>query len=248
MSDPVFLPLEYYLNNRSDASNVIDRYLNEKIDLTGRNIALSYIHFYDVFRNVSQANENAKLKYVAPNQETYEVIFPDGTYTYRDYNNYLHFQMKRNGHFRMQEMAGTEIYGISIAVNTVLNVLSFRIEEGYILLIEDDGTSEFLGVHKGEYATNFNGQIIPNITMSNDTMFVHCNVVDNSIIPEVNDVIFTCPINKYFGQHVNIVPNEKRYLKCTNAHTQTIKITLTTQAGAPLTMTERKWGIGLDIR
>lgn len=141
-----------------------------------------------------------------------------------------------------------EQYGISIAVNTVFNVLSFRIQDGFSLIVDSDGTSEFLGVSKGEYNHDFNGQHIPNITMSYDTMFVHCNVVNNSIIPEVNDVIFTCPINKSFGQHVNFIPNEKRYLKCTNANTQNIKITLTTQNGLPIHMNEKKWGIGVDIK
>ncbi len=226
MSDPIFLPLEFSLNNKSETSNVIDRYLNGKIDFTERSIAVSYIHFYDTFHNVSEANGNNKLKYKSPDQKVNDITFSNGTFTFRDYNNYMHFYMKKNGYFRFDEATGTDIFGISLAVNTVFNVLSFRIQSGFSLIVDKDGTSEFLGVKKGEYSVDFNGQQIPNITMSRDTMFVHCSVVDNSIIPEVNDVIFTCPINKNFGQHVNIVPSEKRYLKCTKANTQNIKITL----------------------
>ena len=248
MKDPILLPIEYHQNNRSEASNVIDRYLGEKIDFTDRSIALSYIHFYDTFHNVSESNGNNRLKYKTPDGETHEIVFPDGTYTYRDYDNYIHFEMKRNGHSKFDEVAGAEIYGIVIFINVVLNVLSIRIEPGYQLLVEYRGTSDFLGIDTGVYTADFNGQHIPNITMSNDTMFIHCSLVDNSYIPEVNDVIFTCPINMAFGQHVNIVPNEKRYLKCTNANTQNIKITLTTQAGVPLNMNEKRWGLGLDIR
>lgn len=248
MKDPIFLPLEYQQNNRSDVSNVIDRYLGEKIDFTDRSIALSYIHFYDIFHNVSESNGNNKLKYKAPGGQMVEVIFPDGTYTYRDYNNYFHFEMKRGGHSWIDQASGAEVYGITLLVNAVLNVLSLRIEPDYSFIVEKDGASNFLGIDIGEYSSDFNGQHIPNITMSNDTMFVHCSVVDNSFIPEVNDVIFTCPINMTFGQHVNIVPNEKRYLKCTNANTQNIRITLTTQSGVPLNMNEKRWGLGLDIR
>lgn len=247
MSDPIFLPLEYFANNRSSSSNVIDRYLNQKIDFTNRKIAVSYIHFYDIFHNVSEKNGNNKLKYKSPDGESTEVTFQDGTFTYRDYNNFLHFFMKAAGHLNVDNETGDEKYGISVSVNSVFNVLSFRIQSGYVLVVDSDGTSDFLGVDKGEYSEDFNGQHFPNITMSNDTMFVHCSVVDNSIVPEVNDVIFTCPINKNFGEHVSIVPNEKRYLKCNSENTQNIKITLTTQSGTPLEMTERKWGIGLDI-
>ena len=247
MSDPIFLPLEYHSNNRSDSSNIIDRYLNQKIDFANRRIALSYIHFSDIFHNVSLKNGNNKLKYRTPYDENVvEVTFQDGTFTFRDYNNFLHFNMKKNSHYKI-DGTGTEVYGISLSVNAVFNVLSFRIENGYELIIDEDGTAEFLGVVKGEYKADFNGQNIPNVTMSNDIMFVHCSVVDNGIVPEASDVIFTCPINKNFGEHVNIVPNEKRYLKCTNANTQSIKIMLTTQAGVPLNINEHRWGIGLDI-
>jgi hypothetical protein len=246
MSDPIFLPLEYFSNNRSNASNVIDRYLNTKMDLTGRSIAVSYIHFYDAFHNVSEASDNNKLKYKTHDNNVFDVVFPDGTYTYRDFNNYLHFEMKKNSHTKI--VNGTEQFGIGIIVNTVFNVLSFRFQDGYSLIVDSEGTSEFLGVDKGEYNSDFNGQRIPNITMSNDTMYIHCSVVNNSIISEFNDVIFTCPINTSFGQHVNFIPNEKRYLKCTNANTQNIKITLTNQKNEPLLMTERKWGIGLDVK
>lgn len=245
MADPIFLPLEYFANNRSQESNTIDRYLNDKIDFAGRSIAVSYLHFYDSFQNVSERNGNNKLKYKY-GDNIYEVMFQDGTYTYKDYDNFLHFAMKRNGHVKVVE--GIEQYGISILVNTVYNALSVRIWNGYTLLIESHKVAEFLGINIGEYSKDFNGQNIPNITMSNDTMFVHCNIVDNSLIPEFSDVVFTCPMNRQFGVHVNFIPNEKRYLKCTNACTQNIKIWLTNQCGVPLNMAELKWGIGIDIK
>ena len=196
--NPIFLPLENLNNNRSSHSNTIDRYLNEKIDFTGKSIAVSYIHFYDTFHNISSQLDNNKLKYIYNNIE-YEVIFPNGTYTYKDIDNYMHFSMKKNGHVTLDKETNSEIYGVNFIVNTVFTCLSVRIQEKYILIVESEGISRFLGINVGRYEADFNSPKIPDITMGFDTMFIHCSVVNNSLIPEFNTVIFTCPINKNLG-------------------------------------------------
>jgi hypothetical protein len=244
--NPIFLPLEFQSNNRSCQNNVIDRYLNDKTDFTGRRIAVSYIHFTDTFHNISDRYGNNKLKY-ALDGEIFEIIFPDGTYSFADYNNYLHFQMKLNGHYTISGESGVEIYGINISVNTVFSCLSLRILENYSLIIDSNATARFLGINTGSYNSDFNSQNTPDITMGLDTMFVHCSVVNNSIIPEYNTVIFTCPINKKFGENVNFIPNEKRFLTCTNSNTQNLKIWLTNQEGSDINFVENRWGIGIDI-
>lgn len=242
----LFIPLENKQNNRSAQSNTIDRHLNQKIDFSDKKVALSYIHFYDTFYNISNKFNNNKIKYVYDNID-YEINFPDGTYTYKDFNNYLHFKMRNNNHYDLDKETGIENYPIDIVVNSVYSCLSVVIHEGFTLVIESDGISRFLGIDLGKYENDFNSQKIPDITMGFDTMFVHCNIVDNSIIPEYNSVIFTCPMNRKFGEHINITPNEKRYLNCNNSNTQNIKIWLTNQDGIPIEFVENKWGIGLDV-
>ena len=242
----IFLPLENTQHNKSSQNNTIDRYLNQKIDFTGKKISLSYIHFYDTFHNISRNNNNRQLKYMFKDEQ-FEVEFPDGTYSYKDFDNFLHFVMKKNSHYEVSKESGIEIYPINIIVNTVYSCLSVRINENYALIIETEEMSRFLGINIGKYNADFNSQKIPDITMGFDVCFVHCNIVDNSVIPEYNTVIFTCPINKNVGQNVNITPNEKRFLNCSNANTQNIKIWLTNQDGKIIYFVENKWGIGLDI-
>lgn len=242
---PIFLPLENQNNNRSSSTNVIDRYLSDKIDFNNRQIAVSYVHFFDTFHNVSAFFNNNKLKY-SYEDKIYVVTFPNGTYTYKDFDNYLHFVMRNNGHYVMDDDKN-EIFGINFMVNSVFNCLSVRIEAKYKLIIETENMSRFLGIDIGTYNADFNSQRNPDITMGYDTMFVHCSVVNNSIIPEFNTVIFTCPINKQFGTHVNYIPNEKRYLNCTNTSAQNIKIWLTNQEGKDINFVEKRWGIGIDL-
>lgn len=239
--EPIFLPLE-----SKSQSHVLERYLGDRFDFTSRYIALRYIHFYDTIHNVTDEFENNCLKYTFDNK-MFAVQFPNGTYTFGDYNNYLHFTMKRNGHFKTDPATKIEIYGISLLVNSVYNVISVRIAVGYELIVDTNGTADFLGIAKGAYNTDLQGQNNPNITMSNDMLFVRCNIVNNSLIPEYNDVIFACALNEHFGQHVSIIPSSKSFLKCTKASTQSIKIYLTNQDGKPIKFVENKWGIGLDI-
>jgi hypothetical protein len=239
--EPIFLPLESKSTN-----SVLERYLGDKVDFTNRFIALQYIHFYDTIHNVTQEFGNNRLEYNL-NGVVYTIHFPNGTYTFKDYNNYLHFTMKQKGHFQIDEKTKTEIYGIDFVVNPVYNVISVRIKENYTLLLNSDGLSNFLGIKKGQYRFDFQGQNNPNITMGNDMLFVHCNIVNNSLIPEYNDVIFACPLNERFGSHVTIIPNSKSFLKCSKASTQSIKIHLTNQDGVPIKFVENKWGVGLEI-
>lgn len=239
--EPIFLPLESKSTN-----SVLERYLGDKIDFSNRYIALQYIHFYDTIHNVTEEFDNNRLSYNYKGV-IYSVRFPNGTYTFKDYNNYFHFAMKQKGHFEIDEKTKSEIYGIDLIVNPVYNVISVRIKEPYKLLIDSPGVSSFLGIDKGPYSYDFQGQHNPNITMSNDMIFVHCNIVNNSLIPEYNDVIFACPLNEHFGRHVTIIPNSKSFLKCTKASTQSIRIYLTNQDGVPIKFVENKWGVGLEI-
>ena len=239
--NPIFLPLE-----NKHKSHSLEKYLGEKINFAGRFIAVRYIHFYDTIHNVTAEFGNNTLKYSFKG-EMFSVVFPDGTYTFKDFNNYLHFAMKQNGHFGVDGATKAELFGISLIVNSVYNIVSVRITENYQLIIDSAETSNFLGIEKGTYSSDFQGQGNPNITMGNDMLFVHCNVVNNSLIPEFNDVIFACAINENFGKHVTVIPSSKSFLQCTNASTQSLKVYLTNQDGKPINFVENKWGVGLEI-
>lgn len=246
---PIFLPLESQSRNRSSQQNAIERYIPDKIDFTGKYLALSYFHFFDTIHNVTEENGNHLIKYMAPgDNNVYAVFFPNGTYTFKDYNGFVHYTMRNNKHYMIDENTKFEQYGINFIVNAVYNVISVRISAGYTLIIDQEGTSAFLGISMGTYTEDFNGQANPNITMDNDLMLIHCNLVSNGLVPEFSDVIFTCPINQRFGQHVNVIPSEKRFLKCSSTCTQMIKMHLTNQDGKEIKLVEPKWGLGLDIQ
>lgn len=134
------------------------------------------------WHNIETQRNNTQIQYSNDTGTTFfPVNFPDGIYSYTDINNYLHDIMRINGDVSLVD--GVENFPINIS----FSFTTFRavIEITNPLYQLDLITAEFgslLGFSNLLILTSSEGDVLPNINNSLDNLFVHCSLVNNSIV------------------------------------------------------------------
>lgn len=233
-------------------------------------IALNSINIYYSWRSILASLGNNTLNYIF-NGISYPVVFPDGFYSIEDINGYLHFVMKTNGHY-LVDNNGDEVYYISIQENQTYYSFTFTFDvfpivlpvgwsdvsgilnvpplvaETFQIVIPATPIRDILGMNAQTFPlapalvrTQKNSDYVPQIT-NTTSINIHCPMVSNSNFnPSNSDVLYTFSPNVAYGSFISIEPSNLVFLPCHTSWFPELKLTLTDQNNKLLDVQDFNW-------
>ena len=215
-----------------DESHKYSYKLTNAMRLDDHYICLSNLSMYYTWRNIKASYGNNKMRYhIGPDdgatgKQYVDVVLPDGSYSIRDINNYLHMQMIANKDTTKDD------YPISIYSNSTLNRVSIVTRPGCKIDLSD-GMAEFLGFSDGVINNSSHGDLVPKIERV-ETVMVHCNVAQNNFTQDSN-LIFSFVPDTPFGTQLHKRPNFPLWRQARkNSDIREIDIWFTDQLYRPL--------------
>jgi hypothetical protein len=160
---------------RFERSIILPKGKNYKVTLLKLTGAYSW-------HNIEAQRNNTQIQYSNDAGLTFlPVNFPDGIYSYSDINNYLHDIMRTNGDFTLVD--GEENFPINISFSfTTFRVVVEITDPLFQLDLISVGFGSLLGFTTLLITGSSEGDVLPNINNSLDNLFVHCSLVNNSIV------------------------------------------------------------------
>ena len=191
-------------------------------------ISLSHLSLYYTWKNFLSKYNNVTCEYThIPSNTLVKITIPDGSYSVRDLNNYIHHVMSSNNHVNSDES-----FGINIYANPVYNRITIKVSNDYEFNIID-GLRQTLGFSQSPLTNgDFNGEDTPQIEKVNNVL-VHCNLVNNRVVND-SSVIHSFVPNNSFGSILSISPNYPFWHNTRNASFKDIEVWLTDQNNEPL--------------
>ena len=155
-------------NSKNSEPNRFKYDLIDKLDLknSNKNMALRSLSLYYTWKNVkSTCNNNNKFKISAPTwNETFD--FPDGSYNITEIQDYIEYIIKK--HETIGENAPVLIY-----VNTINNIIVFKIKTGYKLELLSKETMKLLGSTNDIIDADKNSENVPR-SENVEVVLLHC--------------------------------------------------------------------------
>jgi hypothetical protein len=204
---------------------------------------LDNLTIYYSWFNILQLNNN-QFGYSDGNTD-FTVNLIDGSYEISDINNCLHQTMKENGHSKKEKDKTT--YPINLYANTNFYRITATIKEPYKLKILNNAFSSVLGMNPGTYSKTFNGQSVPNLEQV-ESVFIHCNLVDNPYGTYSRLLYTFSPQNNKFGDLLSITPYFPRWVNTFNSTFNTIEVWLTDQGNKMLEIIDPKITVTLMLK
>ena len=110
------------------------------------------------------------------------ITLTDGNYSYNDLNAYIKQVLQSNGHSST---------GIKIAFVSSLFRVRITLENGYQLDLRTGDFNELIGYDKTIITSTGYGSNLPDITRSVDNIFIHTNIISDSIISGIqSDILY----------------------------------------------------------
>jgi hypothetical protein len=138
------------------------------------------------WHNISDEYDNKRIRY-NNGKEWKDIFFTNGSYSYTDINNYIRETLISNNDFD----GASAIAPISLEFDLSSFKILISLMDNFSL---DFTLSEFcklLGFKKKKVNKTEWGSLTPNITNSVDTIYIHCDLIDNSLVDgEFGDVIY----------------------------------------------------------
>jgi hypothetical protein len=152
------------------------------------------LNFYGVYswHNIQSQSLNNIVRYSPDNGITWKIItIPDGVYSYSDINTYIHDVMKTNGDYTT--VLGQDLFDINISFNTSSFLVYIELTNNYQFDLYTQQFGDLLGFDVAILtATTNTSSRLPNITNSIDTLYIHCSLVNDSIVNgKSSDVIYS---------------------------------------------------------
>ena len=192
--DPIFMNSK---NNLTSYPPRLLMNLQDKISLkrSDKYLPLSNLSIYEPGRNIKKSYKNNTFKIPASTwNEEFEL--PDGSYSYQIFKITLNISTKKHGE-------NTDNLSISINVNIVQNIISFRIKTGYYLEPLTNETIKLLASNKSKMKIkDENGENVLHLEIVG-VVLVHCNIVNNDYQQD-SRVLYTSLSDKTFGQLLDI--------------------------------------------
>ena len=219
-------------NAKTSESNRLRRSLTMPLRLQDNLISLSHCSIWYTWKNFTQAYGNTAFSYVhIPSNTQMSASVPDGSYSVRDINNFIHQTMLDNGH-----QNSDETYDINVYANNVYNRVTITVSQDYLFVMRT-GFRETLGFDTSQASlTNgqFNGNLVPKIEKV-DTVLIHCNLVNNQIVSD-SSILHSFIPNQSFGTILEVKPNYPQWRFARNATFNEIEVWFTDQSGNALAM------------
>ena len=234
--DTMFMNSE---NSRNPEYHVLTLKLTDKLDLRRgqKTVALSNLSIYYTWNNIKSSYNNNKFKMSAPTwSEEFELS--DGSYIVSDIQDYFEYILKKHNE-------SVDNPSIRIYVNKIKNRITFKIKNGYYLVLLTPETMKMLGSTVSKITKDKNGENVPHLEIV-ELILVHCNLLNNDY-QQNSRILYTFVPNKIFGSLLEILPSNHFFLKIFNSEFQEIKVWFTDQTSKPLEV-EDKINVTLIIK
>ena len=133
------------------------------------------------------------------NEYQLQVELPDGSHFESNIQDYFEYIIKT--YETMAVNALIEIYEIY----KIENRITFKVKAGYFLELLIPENTTLLGSTKSKITKNENGKNMPHLEITEVTLLVHCNIVNNDY-QQGSRVLYTFGPSKLFGQLLGISP------------------------------------------
>ena len=206
------------------------------------NVALSSISMAYTWYNVSSKYNNNTLKYSQDSGKTWHTItIPNGNYSYNELNSYIQSEIASNGYTKD---------GISIKfVSSLLKVL-LSVKSGFQVDLKTGDFGKLIGFEKKIYTATQYGPKLPDITRSVDNVFIHTNIISDSIVSSnKSDVIYRFSVdNLPLSYPFHIQPFHLQFNKINTNRIREVRIYITDGLNRPLDLNNIPTSVILTIR
>lgn len=191
-------------------------------------VALDSINMSYSWYNLSSSYNNNKIKYSHDSGSTWTTVtFQNGNYSYEDINNYLQQVLEAKG----QSKTGNKITFIPSVFRVYI-----ELETDYQLDLRTGDFNQLIGFNKVIVTSTTYGTHLPDITRSVDALFVHTNIISDSIVSGIqSDVLYRFSVDDLtlsFPFHIE----GKRilYNKISTTVIKDLRIYITDELGRPV--------------
>lgn len=205
-------------------------------------VALDSINMSYSWYNLSNTFNNNTIKYSHNSGTTWTTVtFPNGNYSYDDLNNYLQQVLSSNGHSKT---------GIDISfIPSVFRVL-IKFETNYQVDLRTGHFHQLIGFDQVVVTSSSYGNHLPDITRSVDALFIHTNIISNSIVSGIeSDVLYRFSVDDLtlsFPFHVE--GKRLLYSKINTTIIKDLRIYITDELNRPVDLNNISVNITLLIK
>ena len=136
--------------------------------------------------NISDEYDNKRIRY-NNGTEWKDIIFQSGSYSYTDINDYIRETLIANGDFDGE----SSVAPISLEFDLSSFKVLISIHDGFLLDLRLSNFHKLLGFEQKALRSTEWGSMSPNITNSVDTIYIHCDLIDSSLVDgNFGDVLY----------------------------------------------------------
>ena len=191
-------------------------------------VCLSNLTLYYTWRNIKASYNNNTFSYTRYS-EVFTFQIPDGSYSIRDINNYIHFVMRNNNH---ENPDGS--YSINVYANYIYNRVTISVGTDY--QVNKSTLMTTLGFDDTQLPIS-NDEIHAKLVAKMervDSVLVHCNIVQNQYQQD-SSLIYSFTPNASYGSLLHVAPNFPQWREARkNAEVTSIDVRFTDQLYRPL--------------
>ena len=217
-------------NSKTEDAHRLRLEFSSDLKLQDNLVSMSHLTLHYTWKNFSKKYDNTGLTYVhIPSGTTHVITIPDGSYSIRDVNNFIHHEMTLRSHVKSDGS-----FGINVYANSVYNRVTINVSADYSLKMSP-GLQETFGFEKGQATlTNgdYNGLNPARIERVNNVL-VHCSLVNNKILYD-SSIIYAFVPNSSFGSLLEFNPNYSFWRNTRNASYNYVEVWFTDQENEPL--------------
>ena len=176
------------------------------------------------WHNISEEYDNTRISY-NNGKEWKDIIFTNGSYSYKDIDDYIMETLLVNDDFDGQ----SAIAPISLEFDFSSFKILISINDGFSLDFRMSNFHNLLGFEKKVLKKTEYGLVSPNITNSIDTLYIHCDLIDSSLVDgNFGDVLYTLSTADLSrGYPFKIEPNRVGFSEINKSIINSIKIYIT---------------------
>ena len=248
MDTPLFLDSNDGIRDSKSHDFTID--FNPEI-LLDRNKAY-YIALYNAemtysWYNIAAKYNNNKLKYSKDNGANWvEIVLRDGNYSYSDISQYIRQTLEINGDLTADNK------GISLEFSSTLLKVYVQLENGYQLDLRSGLFSKLIGFRNEIVTVSRYGSISPDITRSVDNIFIHTNLISDSLVSgKQGDVLYrfsTANLQISYPFRINETIQNPLYLKVNTSKIRELRIYITDGQNNPVDLNDIPINLTLVLR
>ena len=222
-------------NAKTEDSHKLRLYLTSDLKLENSLISLGHCSIYYNWKNFKAEYGNTEFLYEDLRTGfTVQATIPDGSYSVRDINNFIHHLMTINKHVNSD---GT--FGINLYANAVYNRVTITVSADYAFGMKA-GLRETLGFDSSQTRitnSEANGNLVPRLERV-ENVLIGCNLVDNRVTHN-SSILYSFTPDQSFGSLLTIKPYYPQTRFCRNASFNYIEVSFTDQDGKPLDVEDK---------